>query len=152
MSHVASVECLVRDLDALAAAAERCGLIFIEGQTHHRWFGRWLNDWHSPRAAVSKGHDPSTFGTCAHALKLANGLSTDYEIGVVAREDGDGYHLVYDSYGPGHKLEAAAGVDLVTLQNEVLAEVAQRSLAMGGYRVQRDTEAPAGQIRLLAYA
>lgn len=139
MSHVAGVEVIVRDLDALKAAAERLGFEFMEGQTTHRWYGRFLNDWRSSRAAANKGFDPKKFGTCDHALRLKSNPG-GYEVGVTARPDGDGYNLVYDSFGPGHQLEAAAGEDLVRLRNEVAAEVATRSLSRRGFMVRRTDE------------
>lgn len=136
MSHVASVEVEVRDLDALRAAADRVGLEFVEGQRAYRWYGRFLNDWPSHRAAVNKGVDPATFGRCDHALRLKDGTGVDYEVGVTAQADGS-YRLVYDSFGAGRRLEQAAGVDLARLRDEVAAETASRHLQSRGWSVQR---------------
>lgn len=138
MSHVASVEVKVTDLDALKAACDRLGLEFKEGKRTHRWYGVWLDDWRSARAASTKGRDPKTFGTCIHAIGI-KGDSTGYEIGVV--DDGDGvYGLVYDSIGTGQQLERLAGVDLELLRDEVAAEVATQHMERRGYRVTREQE------------
>lgn len=146
MSHVAAVECAVTDLDVLRVAGERLGLEFAEGQRTHKWYGTWLNDWHSPRAASNKGVDPKTFGTCDHALRIKGAQpGARYEIGVTAQDNGT-YRLVYDNYGQGHELERLAGVDLVNLRNEVAAETTERFAASRGYRVER--EQTAQQIRL----
>lgn len=150
MSHVACCEVVVRDLDVLRTAAGRLGLIFVEGQRTHRWYGRFLDDWRDPRSAKSKGRDPKAFGTCDHAIRLDPANPGDYEIGVVARPEGDGWDLVYDSYGPGRKLEQVAGVDLVRLRREVAAEVATRTLTRAGYRLSRQQEGE--RIRLVARA
>lgn len=146
MSHVASVECQVKDLGALQAAADRLGFDFIAGKTSYRWFGRFLNDWPSHRAAINKGVDPKTFGTCDHVLRLRS-QPNGYEIGVIEGED-DTYQLTYDTFGNGHHLERAGGVDLVTLRNEVAAETATRVLQRRGFRVQRTDEQQ--HIRLVA--
>lgn len=149
MSHVACVDIEVRDLDVLEEAAKRCGLRLVRGQRTHKWYGRFLNDWHSDRAASKKGRDPSKFGTCDHALVLANAQPHDYEVGVTGREDGT-FDLVYDSFGAGRSLEAAAGVDLERLQNEYLAITAEDAARAGGAMVER--EELADGIRLRVYA
>lgn len=147
MSHVAAVECIVKDLEALKVAADKLGFEFRENQTTHRWYGRFMNDWSSDRAAVNKGRDPKKFGTCTHALRLKSNPN-GYEVGVVAQDDGESYDLVYDTYGSGRQLEQAAGVDLVHLRNEVAAEISTRTLQKRGWRVARQDE---GQvIRLTA--
>jgi hypothetical protein len=45
MSHIATVEVQIKDLDCLAKAAERCGLEFKKDQKNFRWYGRWMNDY-----------------------------------------------------------------------------------------------------------
>ena len=141
MSHVAAVQCEVRDLEVLKSAAEAVGLEFREGQRTYKWFGKWVNDWHGPRAAVTKGYDPTTFGTCDHVLAVKGStVGSQYEIGVTANDDGT-YGLVYDTWGGGGQtLERLAGTDLVGLRNEVAAETASRFARRHGSRVQRTTE------------
>lgn len=146
MSHVASVECEVRDLDALKTAAEALGFEFREGQTTHRWYGKWLDDWRSPRAASNKGVDPKTFGKCDHALRMRTNPG-GYEIGVTEQADGS-YRLVYDSFGNGKAIEDLAGVDLLGLRNEIAAETATNVLKRRGWMVKREQEK--NVIRLVA--
>lgn len=142
MSHVASVECEVRDLAALSAACVLLGLEFVEHQKTHRWFGRWLNDWRDPaQAAVMKGHDPTTFGTCEHAIRIP-GDSSAYEIGLVFADNSTlttpVYKFIYDAWGMGGGLlHQKAGPGLVRLQNEYLGVVAERQLQRRGWRTQK---------------
>ncbi len=138
MSHVAAIAVEVRDLDALKAAADKLGFDFMEGQRTHKWWGKWLNDWHSPRAASNKGIDPTTFGTCDHALRQRD-RPTGYEIGVTAQAD-DSYRLVYDAIGGGDGIEAKAGEDLVGLRREIAVETTTRFAQRRGYRVQREDD------------
>lgn len=142
ISHVAQCSLQVKDLDALKSAAAELGLVFMEGQKTHAWYGRWLNDWNDPRAAALQGRDPKTFGTCVHALRLKDHKGGDYEIGVVQNADGT-FGLVYDSYGPGRKLEIQAGVDMVKLKAEYGAAVAMKNLKkqLGqGWNIQRTVD------------
>jgi hypothetical protein len=127
MSHVADCDVQVKDLAALKEAAEFLGLQLMEGQQTYAWYGRWLNDWNSERAAAMKGRDPSQFGKCVHALRAKDYKHGDYEIGVVDNGDGT-LGLVYDSYGSGKKLESACGQDLVKLKAEYGAVTAAKQL------------------------
>ena len=144
MSHVADVQFKARDLDALKAAVALIdGAHFMEGQRTHKWFGKFLNDWSNPRAAVNRV-DPKTFGKCEHAIKLDG---VDYEIGVVKAADGDGYDLIYDSWGG--QLEARLGVGLPMLKQVYTTELTRRELARQGKRVTTEKQAD-GSIRLRA--
>jgi len=127
MSHIADVRMQIKDLDALRSAVETLGGTLVLGQKTHRWFGRFLNDWSSQRAAVNR-RDSSTFGTCEHAIRF-DGI--DYEIGVV--KDGDSYELIYDTYGGA--LEEKLGVGLPLLKQGYGVEVTKRQLSRQGYRV-----------------
>jgi hypothetical protein len=148
VSHVASVEALIKDLDILKEVGEKLGFEFMEGQKTHRWYGKFLDDWSSDRAAVRKGVDPATFGKCDHALRI-KARPGGYEVGITATGDG-AYRLVYDNFGgDGQAIEKIAGADLLWLRNEVQAEVAERSLRRSGYRVQREQITPE-HIRLKA--
>ena len=100
MSHVASVDLIVTDLDAIEQAADRLGFVLMRGQLTHEWYNTWLSDWDSAQAAANQGFDPKHFGTCQHALRLKDHHPGDYEIGLVARRDGKpGWELVYDVWG-----------------------------------------------------
>jgi hypothetical protein len=134
MSHIADVQMQIKDLDALRSAVEALGGKLVLGQKTHRWFGQFMNDWSSERAAVNR-RDSSTFGSCEHAITVAG---INYEIGVV--KGADGYELVYDTYGnssvnDGSKLEAKFGVGLTRLKQGYGVEVTRRQLSRQGYRV-----------------
>lgn len=150
MSHVASVECRITDLEALKVAADKLGFEFVEDQKTFKWYGRWLNDWSDrSRGAVFKGHNPKTFGKCSHALRLKSRSGMDYEVGIVPAPNGEeGYDLIYDSYGPGRNLESVGGKDMSKLSNEYLATKAEGELERRGYRVEREDEQ--GVITLVA--
>jgi hypothetical protein len=135
----------VKDLAALKAAVLAAGCQWMEGQTTHKWYGRFMNDWSDERAASNR-RDPKTFGKCEHAIKVPG---VDYEIGVVRRPDGKSYDLVYDSWGSGRGLENKFGVGLPLLKQAYGVEVAKKQLTRQGYRVttQRQDD---GSIRLRA--
>ena len=134
MSHIADVRMEIKDLDALRSAVKALGGKLVMGQKTHRWYGRFMNDWSSERAAVNR-RDSSTFGTCEHAIKF-DGIH--YEIGVV--KNGDSYELIYDTFGSsgehdGGKLEEKLGVGLPKLKQAYGVEVTRRQLSRQGYRV-----------------
>lgn len=144
MSHVADVDIRIKDLGALEAAIKRLGGELKRDQKTFKWYGRFMNDWSSNRAAANR-MDPKDFGKCAHAIKFPG---VDYEIGLVAQEDGS-FVPVYDSWGPGAGLEKIMGVGLPKLKDEYAAAVSTRVLARKGFRVLR-TEGPKGEIILRA--
>lgn len=150
MSHVASVECYVTDLEALEAAADGLGFTLVRNATTYAWYGRWMNDFNESHAAVTRGHDPKTFGTCVHKLRRKNHQAGDYEIGLVPRLDGKpGFELIYDNWGNGgRQVEALAGKNLSELKRQIAAEVSTRVMQRQGYRVSRTTVD--GKIRLTA--
>lgn len=149
MSHVADVSIQINDLEALKAACERLGFELRVGQKTHAWYGRFLNDWRSDRAAVNR-MSSAQFGHCEHAIRAKDFHQGDYEIGVIKDPSGAGYNLIYDVYGPGHKLEKLAGVGLTKIKQEYAAEVATRQLARQGYRLTRSVDQQTGQIKLVA--
>lgn len=143
MSHVAQVTTRIHDLDAFAEAAAALGLEFRRDQTSYRWYGRFMNDWNdAERAAALRGHDPRTFGTCVHAVRARDHGPNDYEIGLVRPADGGpGFEMLYDSYGPGRKLEGIAGRQLKRLSEEYGIAVASKKFRRQGFRVDRQTSA-----------
>jgi len=142
MSHVEGVEFECSDLDALKVAVERRGGEFMQGQTTHAWWGRFMNDSSGMKnSAADQGFDPKTFGTCEHAIRVAGvpgrmGPSGPWEVGVVRR--GEGYALVFDNIGaPGKALEQAFGRHCGVLLDEMAAELSIREMLRDGYRVNR---------------
>ncbi len=152
MSHIVEQPCTITSLDALAAVCSRLGLEFRWNKTELAWWGHFVGD-----SAGIPHRDPSTYGTCLHAIGRMgktpqSGSCGEWEIGVVRRADGNGYTLVYDQYGtPGRNLEAAAGQNLTKLIDEYNIEVSTRQLRRQGYTVNRRT-LPNGQTRLHCYA
>ena len=146
MSHVADVQLQVTDLAALKQAVEKMGGTFVEGQRTFRWYGRFLNDWASSRAAVNR-ISPENFGKCEHAIRVPG---VGYEIGVIKHPSGTGYELIFDQFGEGKKLEAwLGGENYGRVKQNYGAVVTTRELARKGYRVTTTTT-PAGDIRISA--
>jgi len=150
MSHITEIKLKVKDLDALETAADSLGFELRRGQKTHAWYGRFMNDSAEGRQ-FARERSVEEMGKCEHALRMKNHQSGDYEIGVVKSQDGDGYTLSFDSWGPGKKLEALAGPGLKTLRREYACEVAtrtaQKSLGRQGFRVER-SDIGGGRIRL----
>lgn len=131
MSHVATVALKIRDLDALAVAAERCGLKLVRDAKTYSWFGTWVNDYSAQDAAYHHGIKPEEYGKCAHKLTRADGVHA-YEIGLIQR---DGHFvLAWDFYGvQGERLLQKAGKGCVNLVREYAAEVARKTLVRQGF-------------------
>lgn len=151
MSHITEVKMKIRDLDALREAAEALGLVFMEGQKTHEWYGTFVGDSREGRD-FARDRGVASMGKCEHALRLKDHKNGDYEIGIVPALDGDGYSLAYDSWGThGARLHAAAGDNLNTLRREYSVSVATREarkrLGRDGWRVQRQ-DLDNGKVRL----
>lgn len=147
MSHITDVKLRVRDLDVTEQVGDILGFRLNRGQTHHAWYEHFVGD--SNRFG---DRDPKTFGQCAHVLQLKDHKQGDYEIGLVAAPDGDGYDLIYDAWGPGRRLEAKAGSDLTKFRQEYSAAVAMKKakakLGPQGFVAKQRQAMPDGRIRL----
>ncbi len=146
MSHVADCNIEVRDLNAFEQAVKALGGELIRGQQTFRWYGRFLNDWQSDRAAVNR-RDPATFGKCEHAVKFPG---INYEVGLQRNADGS-FTPVYDNYGgygshDGQKLERIIGVGGAKLKDEYGCAVTMRMMARKGFRVARQVDAKTGEV------
>lgn len=148
MSHIATVEVRIVCLDALAIAAEACGLELVRGQTTYRWFG-------NVEAAGREYSDPARpdAGKCEHALRV-KGDRNAYEIGVVRAAGGDGYQLAWDAYGGGKGLMALVASEanrqgVGKLVQRYSLERARRELMGKGCRVVE--KAVGNKIRLEAF-
>ncbi len=140
MSHVASCELEGRDLKALISEVTALGGTFISDRPTFEWYGKFLNDWQSNRAAVNKGIDPETFGKCTHVIRPPGWKKGDYEVGVVVRDDGT-FYLLYDAWsGGGQKIEAAFGADCTKIKMNYGATLAAKQLAKQGYKVTRKVD------------
>jgi hypothetical protein len=152
VSHVADVDIKIKDLACFQKAVEALGGEYLPNEKNIRWYGRFLNDWSSNRAAVNR-IDPKRFGKSDAGIARFPGCS--YDVGLLKNDDGS-YTPYYDTYGQGHGLDKVlGGVDpvsgktCVNLQNEYAAAVTTRMLARKGFRVQRTID-KAGAIVLKA--
>ena len=123
MSHIAQVNILVQDLNALARACRRLGLEFVAHQTTYRWYGRT-----SDNTALPTGFTNEELGHCEHAIRIP-GNTQAYELGVVTRRDGKaGYALLWDSWNGGYGLTERVGEKAEKLQQLYAYEVTLQTL------------------------
>lgn len=132
MSHVARVDCEIRDLDALEIAVAKMGAELRRNQKTFRMWG-----------TGSSAHQP-----CVHAITLT-GDKNAYEVGLRQKTAGDPNTFEFACDFFDGKLTRAFGPNLTTLQNEYLAVVAERQLARRGWRVRREVDTRQ-QVRLVA--
>jgi hypothetical protein len=149
MSHIRKVTLKVRDLDALEAAADACGMDLQRGEKTFKWYGRFVGD--SPGI---KGMDPKDYGKCSHRLRLRGATDSDYDVGVVPAADGDGFELHVDDWGQSRRLlPAIGGANMDKLRREYAASraatKAKKKLVPKGFVVKR-TELANGGILLRA--
>lgn len=145
MSHVASVNIVIKDLAALKAACHELGLTFVENQKTHAWWGRWANDYAAKDAAyIQSGIKPENYGHCEHAIKVPG---STYEIGVYKNPKGAGFVLAYDFYGPGQGIRKKLGQGLEKLKQCYAVNIASMTAKAKGWIVNRTTLAN-GTIKL----
>lgn len=146
MSHVADVDIKIRDLNAFGAAVKALGGTWDREAKKIQWYGRFLNDWNSSRAAVNR-IDSKRFGTTDAGSVSFPGCS--YTLGLLKNEDGS-YTPYYDTYGQGNGLtKVLGGMDCKALKDEYGVDVATRMAARKGFRVTR-TKGANGEIVLKA--
>lgn len=123
MSHVAKVECLVRDLDALEQATKKFNATLVRGK-------RTFNMWGSPKA-------------CIHAITVDGAGPRAYEVGLtqVNAADPNTFEFACDFYDG--SLARTFGANLVNLRNEYHAQVAENMAGADRWRVTRE-ETPTG--------
>lgn len=147
MSHVATVDLHITDLESLKRACAPLGLEFREGQQTYKWYGTHVGDYPLP-----EGFSKEDLGRCEHAIAVVGGDSRTYEVGVVKRRDGKpGYQLLWDFWAGGHGLQSKVGDNCNTLKQSYTAEVAIKELKRMGRRVSRSVDAE-GNIILRAKA
>ena len=113
MSHVSTIQCEIKSLDALKAACENLGFTFKENQKHYKWFGSWVGDYPMP-----EGFSAEELGHCEHAIAVPG---ANYEIGVVKAKTHPGYQLMYDFWVSGG-LEPKVGKDGWKMTQEYVIE------------------------------
>lgn len=135
MSHVATIDLHITDLDALELACKSLGLELIRGKTEYKWYGRHVGDYPLPA-----GFSKDELGKCEHAIRVSSGTASQnsnaYEVGVCKRKDGKpGYTLLWDFYAGGLGLEKAIGANAGKLKQNYSAQVACKQLRKQGMRV-----------------
>jgi hypothetical protein len=147
MSHVAAIDMVVKDLSALKAACPHLGLEFRENQCNHKWYGRWVDDYHGGDAAFKFGVDPANYGQCHHAIGIP-GNDKAYEVGVIAQPDGT-YKLVWDFFANGYGLLEKIGRKGELLKQRYALEVTAKVLAKKGLKVVSTEPAKNGKLRVV---
>jgi hypothetical protein len=142
MSHVATIELIVKDLEALEIACKSLGLELVRDQHTYQWYGRHVGDYPLP-----KGFTPADLGKCSHAIRVAGNPSA-YEVGVVQSQDG--YTLLWDFYGSqGKAMQDCIGANGLKLQDAYATQVAISHYQSQGYYVTTAVQED-GQIVLTA--
>lgn len=153
MSHIATVEAEIKDLDSLGKAAESLGLELVRGQTTFKWFGSYMGDYKEYEQRLKElGIKPEDYGKCDHAI-VVPGDKNAYSIGVVER-DGR-FHLLWDHYASGYGLMQHVAADSDTKREGVgklmqgySREVAMKQMRRKGYKVSQ-REGQNGAIQLV---
>lgn len=126
MSHIARIQLQIKDLDALADAADLLGCELVRHQKDFLWYAGRRNP-------------------CDHAIRVKNATSGTYEIGVIA--DGEGnYRLECDFWNSGG-LRQIVGEGGQKLRQTYAESAATRQAQRQGFRVQR-TVTENGVVRL----
>lgn len=149
MSHIATVDVQIRDLDALDRACQRLGLEFIRDQTTYKWWGNT-----GPRANLSVAEltaalrkfdtsferpdfmsaDDWRAGKCLHAIGLP-GSDHGFEIGLTRSADGS-LRLLGDLSMLGTDFSKKVGGALCgKLVQSYSVEVAKRAMQLKGFQV-----------------
>jgi hypothetical protein len=143
MSHIVTIDLQIKDLDALAKAAEDNGMELVRGQETFKWYGKWVGDYPLP-----EGFTREDLGKCQHAIRVKGAGPQTYEIGVAPRRDGKpGWVCLYDFWAGGHGLEAKAGAGLKNILQRYTAHVTRRELVRQGFRVQ-ERVLPNGKLQM----
>ena len=144
MSHIAELNLLVQDLNALQRACHRLGLELVRGQQTYRWYGRSVDDYPLP-----VGFAKDDLGTCEHAIRIP-GNDHAYEIGVVTRRDGKpGYVLLWDFYQGGYGLVERVGANAERLQQMYALEVTLATIEQMKHCVVDQYQLADGSIELV---
>ena len=163
MSHVATIEIEITNLQDLQAACEELGLEFVEGQQTYNCyhFGQSPDeirkDWEGCfedtdsldkflSGLMPSGFSLSDVGKCEHAIRLTEGRSEQsYEIGLARRRDGKpGWCLLWDECGG---LKKRVGIGANRLKQAIATAASIRTMKMQGFRCERK-QLPTGAVQL----
>lgn len=130
MSHVATIDLEINDLEALEKAAVALGLELVRDQKQYHWFGTHVGDY-----PVPVGFKKEDLGKCDHTLRVKGADQTKwnrpYEVGVVKNKDKAGYTLLWDFYCGGYGLQEKIGKDGGKLKQGYAVEVARKHIPKG---------------------
>jgi len=130
MSHVATVDIEIKDLDALETACKRLGLELMRDQTTYKWYGHSVGDYPLP-----EGFTAEDLGNCEHAIRVPHNEMA-YEVGVVRRRDGKpGWQLMWDFWNRGYGLQGLVGDNCSKLKQMYATQVATKAARMQGFNV-----------------
>lgn len=154
MSHVATIEVEIKDLQALAAACQELGLEFVHGKQEYICWGTGKDIGQltryqkiSGKQLMPDGWTLGEMGQCEHAIRVKD-LTAKYEIGVARRRDGrDGYQLLCDISGA-HEIVEKIGKDFAKLKQGYAVEVAVRAAKRAGFRVVKKTLRTDGSVAI----
>lgn len=175
MSHVATIDIEITNLQDLQNACADLGLEFVEGQQTYNWYGESVGDY-----AIPEGFDENDLGRCEHAIKLNDAQAIKavdqrrekfleycrtnnyqpsaeqmaivcqrpYEIGVARRRDGKlGWTLLWDFWEGGYGLQEVIGENGGRLKQAVATAASVRVMKAQGYRCHRE-QLPNGTVKL----
>lgn len=141
MSHVATIELEIKDLDALETAACELGLVLVRGQKTYKWYGHSVGDYPLP-----KGFTSTDLGKCEHVIRIPDNAHA-YEIGVCPRRDGKaGYILQWDFYAGGYGMVSRVGDGAQKLKQAYASQVALKAARAQGFRVLGKTQKADGTV------
>ena len=136
MSHVATVDVNITDLDALQAACNRLGLELRRGQQTYKWFGHSVGDYPIPQ-----GFTAEDLGKCEHAI-VVPGHEDAYDIGVIKRRDGrPGFCLQWDFFAGGYGMQDRVGENCNKLAQSYAVCAASKAAQRNGFQVQEQLRA-----------
>lgn len=153
MSHVATIEVEITNLQDLRDAAAELGLVFSDGQQTYQWYGEHVGDFPLP-----DGFNIEDLGRCEHAIRLNDSDrlaarnrygEAPYELGVVRRRDGKpGWTLLWDFFAGGFGLEEKIGPEAGLLKQSIANAATIRTMKTQGYRVASREKLPNGTVKL----
>jgi len=139
MSHIATIDVVISDLEALKETCKAKGWTFKEGQKTYKWFGSWVGDTPMP-----KGMKKSDLGKCDHAIGIPG---CKYEVGVRVQDDGS-YGLAWDYWGAGGLVEALGGQKAPKLVQGYATEKLKIEARRMSYAVESEEIMADGSVRM----
>lgn len=131
MSHITKVDLVVRDLDALEVAAEKCGCKLVRNATEFKsWYtkyGQLQGDYPLPAGVTVED-----VKKCKH--KITCDKAGAYEVGVVENKKEGGYSLIWDFWAGGHGLmDYLGGQNAEKLKQEYAVALTEKEMQVAGF-------------------